>query len=453
MPKGLKSLIQWIWGFSFVRNAGVLGLAELWMAIMLFAQGIIVARWLGPEQYGIAALIMSYPALLFGFFDAKASTATTKFVGEFSIQGRRESALAMCRLGYLVDAGIALLTLVVVAATAGWAESHIVHTPGVAWLMTVYSLAYLFQAFASPSRAVLLLQGRFRSVAVAEGVSTTIGASAVIGLVLYGWGVKGVVFGNMVTWVLSGLVLGALAQQTIRRTWGGSWIRAPWRALQGRKREIIRFLAFTELTELFNLLGKQTDIVILGYFSGPTQAGYYRVAKRMAGVVSVMVKPLQSTLYPRLARQWGGAQFDDLRRTVSRYVFWMGLPLGGLVLLGIPLVPWATVILVGEAYIPSVPVAQLLFATAALWLMFSWLRPLFHALGEVKFLFMNMAFLNVASAIGYLLAAPRWGAVGVGWATLLASSICGFAVGLIYALYRLRRIAESRSKTILDEKA
>jgi len=131
------------------------------MAIMLFAQGIIVARWLGPEQYGIAALIMSYPALLFGFFDAKASTATTKFVGEFSIQGRRESALAMCRLSYLVDAGIALLTLVVVAATAGWAESHIVHTPGVAWLMTVYSLAYLFQAFASPSRAVLLLQGEY----------------------------------------------------------------------------------------------------------------------------------------------------------------------------------------------------------------------------------------------------------------------------------------------------
>jgi len=106
------------------------------------------------------------------------------------------------------------------------------------------------------------------------------------------------------------------------------------------------------------------------------------------------------------------------------------------------------VILVGEAYMPTVPVAQLLFATAGLWLVFSWLRPLFHALGDVKFLFMNMAFLNVASAIGYMLAAPRWGAIGVAWATLLANSICGFAVGLIYALYRLRRIAESRSKTI-----
>jgi len=437
--RGLRGLIQRVGSFSFVRNAGVLGFSELAMAVLLLAQGIVVARWLGPEQYGIATLIMSYPAILFSFFDAKTSTATVKFLGEFSSQGRRDASRAMCRLSYLAEEGIALLTLAVVALTAGWAEARIVHTPGAASLMVIYSAAYLFRAPAGPSRAVLSLRGRFRTMAVAEVVTTAMGTTAVIGLVIAGWGVAGVVIGNMASRILSGILLGVLAHREICSAWGGAWMRAPWRALKGKGREIIRFLAFTELTELFNLLGKQADVVILGYFGGPVQAGYYRLAKKLTGIVSVVVKPLQTVLYPRLAKHAGAGRTDAFRQTLARYIFWVGLPLAGCVCLFLPTVPWVIEGVVGSEYLPAAWPAQLLLLNAASWLAFSWFRPWAQAVGRVQFLFGQVVAVNLICVIGYLFTAAHWGATGLAAATLLGAGVIGPCIGLFGYLRWMRK--------------
>ena len=46
---------------KFVRDVGVLTVANVIVAALSFVQGIVVARWLGPELYGITVLVMSYP--------------------------------------------------------------------------------------------------------------------------------------------------------------------------------------------------------------------------------------------------------------------------------------------------------------------------------------------------------------------------------------------------------
>jgi len=101
---------------------------------------------------------------------------------------------------------------------------------------------------------------------------------------------------------------------------------------------------------IVNLLSKQADIVVLGYFAGPLQAGYYRLAKKVTSLASVLVNPLQAVLYPRLSKQWGEGRRKDFLQTVSRYAFWVGMPLGLVVWLSLPLLPKAVELLVGEAY-------------------------------------------------------------------------------------------------------
>ncbi len=58
---------------KFVQNVGVLMAANFVGVVLSFAQGIFVARWLGPEAYGIAALVMVYPALVYSFFNTRSN--------------------------------------------------------------------------------------------------------------------------------------------------------------------------------------------------------------------------------------------------------------------------------------------------------------------------------------------------------------------------------------------
>ncbi|MFZ8853885.1 MAG: lipopolysaccharide biosynthesis protein, partial [Armatimonadota bacterium] len=74
----------------FVRHVGVLTVANGVGAVLSFVQGILVARWLGPELYGVAALVMSIPSLVYTFFDARSAEASVKFLSEFDARGERE---------------------------------------------------------------------------------------------------------------------------------------------------------------------------------------------------------------------------------------------------------------------------------------------------------------------------------------------------------------------------
>jgi O-antigen/teichoic acid export membrane protein len=288
---------------------------------------------------------------------------------------------------------------------------------------------------ANTSRSVLSVLGRFLDVAWAESLAKLLGVLAVLVLVASGWGVRGVIIGNMVGILAAGIFLATRAFPRITHAWGASWLSASWRHLTGKGREIFRFLVFTELTEFVGLFGKQGDLLILGYFTTPSEAGYYGLAKKLMGLVNLLVQPLQEVLSPRLARCWATAKRGELLQTIRRYVVRVSLPLAGLVCLGLPFVPMLIRLTVGPAYQPAVAATQLLLAAAAIWLAFSWFRPLAYALGAVRFLLMSMALVNGLCVIGFVIAAPRWGATG--------TAVVWFAVGgllshgLWWAYYRV----------------
>ena len=53
---------------TFLQNVGVLTIANFISAALSLVQGILVARWLGPEHYGVVGLVLSYPTFVYAFF-------------------------------------------------------------------------------------------------------------------------------------------------------------------------------------------------------------------------------------------------------------------------------------------------------------------------------------------------------------------------------------------------
>jgi O-antigen/teichoic acid export membrane protein len=403
---------------KFVQDAGILTLANVASAGLNFVQGLLVARLLGPEQYGIVALVMSYPSLVYAFFDARSFTASIKYLAEYHASHDRAQALAVCKLGYAVDVVIACLTFGVLLFTADLAAEHVVHDPALAGLMVLYGAALIPRALVGTSNAILITFGRFPVIASIEIACTVIRVALVVGLVLGGWQVAGVIWANAVAAIVLGVLYAAFAWVLIRRVWGGSFLGASLSSLRGRRRQMFKFLAYNDLNALIAMIPNQLDVVLLGYVRGPTEVGYYKLAKSMAAVIDYLKGPLHSVAYAQLARLSALSRKEALREKVQKLALWIGAPLGVLVMLGAGLVPWALPLLVGEHYIPAIYAAQLLFVGSAVSLAFFWFGPVYLARGHVQQMFLMGATVTVAFALFYPWTVRKWGYIGASVWTL-----------------------------------
>ncbi|MGH7767492.1 MAG: lipopolysaccharide biosynthesis protein [Candidatus Binatia bacterium] len=402
----------------FVRNVGVLTLANFAGAALSAVQGILVARWLGPELYGVTALVMMYPSLVYAFFDVRSVSASVKYLNEYHARGERDRAVAMCQVGYSVDLAVACLTFLVLVLTARWAARNFVHDPAVAGLMVLYGTAFLPRALIATSNAILIALGRFPLIASIEITTNLLRVVLVIGLVLAGWQVAGVIWANAVAAAVTGLLYGTLAWIFIRRSWGASILQGRLKALKGRRREIFSFLAYNDLTVLVGMIPRQLDVLLLGYFRNPMEVGYYKLAKSIANVSGYLLGPLKSVTYGELTRLWGLGQKRAFSLKVRKVAVWVGLPLGLLTLIGAGFMPFALSLLVGEIYLPAVGAAQLLFIGSALALAFFWQRLVFMAQGHVRQLFALNGSVTVIFGLFYPFVIREWGYMGASVWTL-----------------------------------
>lgn len=397
----------------FVRHVGALTAANGINVVLTFVQGILVARWLGPELYGVTALVMSIPAFVYTFFDARSAEASIKYLSEFHALGERQQAAALCRLGYIIDFGVAALAFLSSLLLSSWASRVIVHRPELDWLIIVYACAFIPRSLQGTSYAVLAVQGRFPVIALIGSIATVLRVALVLGLVLAGWNVIGVIWGNTISMSLTGLIYAFYAQPLMRRSWGTiSWFTT-WSVLKGHRRKVISFLAYNDLNALLGMIPKQLDIVLLGYLRGPLETGFYKLAKSFAVAVGQIAGPLQSVTYPELARLWAMQNKIELSQKIKKLAFQVGLPLGLTVASGTILIPFIVPHLIGEAYRPALPAIELLTISSAVSLAFFWLRPVFMATERIHLWLLFTIIVVVSFTIACPLVIWRWGYLGL----------------------------------------
>ncbi len=439
MPTKIRDALRQARGSSLPRRVGPLWAAEVFALVAGLLQLGVVARQLGPGDYGIAVLIMGVPGLLFTLINPQSEEAVVRYVAELSARGDRQAALAVPRLAYAADAVLGVLGVAIVAGLGTWAESHVVKSEGTAGLMVAYAAALGFSASAATSRAVLGSHERFSMVAGLNTISTAVRLGLVLVLVLRGWGVDGVIYGSIAGLVFDGLASGLAAGRELRRSFGGGWVSARLRALGPSRREILRWMLHTELSTLATVVFKEGDVLVLGYAQGPGQAGLYRFARSCTTPAVAAIAPLQRVLYPQLARLSAARDRPALRLTIRRHCLLIGLPLGAAIILALPLADPGVDVLGGGEFDRAVPAAALLLASSAVSAVFYWVRPAYLSCGLTRPLLWISTGVSAATLAGFLVAAPTSGATGVALVRALIAGLLGSLAFALYFVHRWRR--------------
>jgi len=307
--------------------------------------GILIARVLGPETFGLYSVLLTLIAVFDVFRDAGLALT---YVADEKLDDARRGAYAT----------VAILTGGAMAGAMALAEPWLrvwFKFQAEPWAIPVAAAVLLANAFTSVPTAALLKAGRFRETSLSEIVPSAISYVVAFALVWAGWGFEAL----LVQLALRTVLFVAMTNRYAPMPKPG-W---DWHLVGDVFRKSNALLFSNILWTLYNL----ADQILIGRFLTQAAAGFNGVARNLAlRPVEFVTIPLNRTMYVAVSGEPGDRSraAKYLWSSVSVAVLF-ALPLYvGMALFAQPII----LFLYGGAFAGAIPALQIVcgfYATRA----------------------------------------------------------------------------------------
>ena len=352
---------------------------------------ILLARLVGPTDFGIAAQATVYIAIASLLLDQGFSSA---LIQRKQIDPEMPGAIASVNLA--IGAAFTALT---VAIAPVWAS--FMHTRAVTLVLVVLAPILFIRSFAITPRAMLTRSMQFRKIATADAVGAISGGALGLAVAIIWssyWAVVVQLLSTDIIMLLILLRLGAgyrpnLHLRQLREIAGFSW-RAFAAGL------------------LVNSISRNIDNVLVGRFQGATALAFYGLAYRLLLLpVQLATTSVGAVLFPafsRLAHDVSALTAEMARAT--RALAALSLP--GMALVAAA-APQLVLVIFGSQWEPAIPIVQVLaFAGAMQAIYRPSTSPLVLGVGRAKLLLRYAWLTTIVATVGIVAGLP-FGPLGV----------------------------------------
>ena len=303
---------------NLLKNASWLFSGSVATSLFAAAEPVLIARFLGVEQFGLFSLIIAYVGMVNGLIDLKSPEAVVRYVGEHLELGKKEKALSFIKFFYVLDFLVGVLALGTCLLLAGVANDLFIHSEDAFRFTLIYSLSVLVSSINTSSEAVLRIFDRFKTIAFVRTSRTGLRVALVAACLLLGLGIEEI----LVCYVVAAFVFFLMLQITVFRVLKQSgfkrWTTAKTENLGATIREVRPFVLTSTFTGfLSNAFKRQIPVLILGYFTSKEAVGLYRVAAIFSGVGVRLRKPVEDTIYPALVAAQSRGSKEAFSKIVS----------------------------------------------------------------------------------------------------------------------------------------
>lgn len=389
MTTGSKIRSGALW--SFMGNTG--------SQILSFLFGIVLARMLAPEVFGMLLTIQVFTGVA-GFIAGAG-------MGQALVRAKdttRADYDIVFTLQLVIGCGIYAIFFVAGPLIADWYD-----TPLYGDLIRVSALSFLFRPFNNVPASILHREMRFKDMTWVRALSLLASNLACIALAYYGFGVWALILGGMVSPLITIPLFSILAK----------W--RPGLSLDIRRaREVARYGMLVSVTDIIVYLRTRASAFVLSRTLGPAAVGLYNKGESLAGMPNGFIT---GSVYQVLFRALAAEQ-DNLDK--CRYLFFRSIALVavygtpfylGLLWLAEPL----TVGLYGEKWLEA---AGPLFILAFAWPF--WLLDMLSGAVLAAFAWLHREVLSQLASFGFTMAAILlaldFGIEGVAWAIVAAAA-------------------------------
>lgn len=408
---------------KYVVNTSWLALGSFLRLIVGLFIGVFVARYLGPEQYGMLSYVIAFVGLFSVLSSLGLNSIVVKELAKHP-ECRDEilgTAMALRAIGTLLMAGM-IVTVSVLMHQTDMMQILIVIVFAGYFFQVLTVIDWYFQAEVLSRFVVIAQIAQLIVVALATLLMIWLDAPLVMfALVLI---VEAMVLASVLVWFYTREV-GKITLWSVSRIWATRLLKQSWPLI---------------LSGAAIMIQARIDQVMLGEMLGDNAVGQYSVAMRMIEAFAFVPVIICNSIAPEVTK-WklsGEKTYHHGLTNLYRLMFILFL------IVAIPLFFLATPIIVflfGESYQPAGALLAL-FGIRLFFVNFGMVRGLFVTNNELfRYALVTSllgAVINVA--LNYMLI-PDYGAEGAIWATILSFLVTVFFVDAFYSAARVNFMA------------
>jgi O-antigen/teichoic acid export membrane protein len=309
---------------SLARGTALSFGGEIGRIVIVFGYGILIARVLGAENYGVFFLGYTTFNLLALFSYCAVEDALMRFLGALSQREEQHHVRAAIRFAFAISVGLGILFGMLCCVFADELAARVFNKPELAIVLRWLSPG--IPIFAIMTVAVTSLRG-FRIIkpyVAVRKVLLPVLSVALAGVVL--------ALGGSLRELSASYVLAISASTVVALGVLSSFLKrfedAGFKRFESRKFGSYMGLAF--VVNLLLFLFSVIDVGIVGIMRPSGELGIYFAAKRSAQMLPFLLMGLNVAFVPLVAHLHGGKHHDQLGlvfKTTARWMLSLGLPI------------------------------------------------------------------------------------------------------------------------------
>ena len=390
---------------------------------MSFVSTVVLARWLGPEEFGLVGMITVFIAIGAAIMDSGMSASLIRMK---DAQEKDYSTVFILNLGL----SIAFYLLIFIGAPL---IATFYKQPVLTDLVRVYALSFIIGALSAVQLAILNSRMQFKRIMKQNMPGTIIGVVTGITLGHLGFGVWSIVVMYLTTQMVQSLVL---------------WIRSDWQPAFEFSSERAKFhFGFgykLMLSGLLNTVFQNIYNIIIGRFYSVRELGYFERSKAFNDYpVNILTSVMTKVTYPLLASiQSEKIRISQVYRKIMRLAFFVTCPLMfGAAAIAYPLFD----LVLGKEWIAGVPYFQILCLSSIFYPVHAFNLNVFKVYGKSE-LFLKLEIIKKIIIVIGLFIGFQFGILGLVW----SSVICNYLALFINTHYSADMINYSGKRQFLD---
>lgn len=390
---------------------------------MSFLSTVVLARWLGPEEFGLIGMIAVFVAIGSTIMDSGMSASLIRMKDP---QEKDYSTV------FLLNLALSSAFYLVIFVGAPFI-SDFYGQPVLTDLVRVYALSFIIGSFSAVQLAILNNRMEFKRIMKQNMPGTVVGVATGVTLGYLGFGVWSIVLMYLTTQTIQSLIL---------------WIRSDWKptfAFSGERAKFhFGFGYKLMLSGLLNTVFQNIYNIIIGRFYSVRELGYFERSKAFNDYpVQISTTVMSKVTYPLLS----GIQEDKERisavyRKIMRLAFFLTCPLMfTAAAIAYPLFD----LVLGSEWIAGVPYFQILCLSSIFYPIHAFNLNVFKVYGRSE-LFLKLEVIKKIIIVIGLFIGFQFGIMGLVW----SSVICNYLALFINTYYSADMINYSGKRQFLD---
>ena len=277
--------------------------------VILAVGAIIVARLLGPSNYGLYTLTVTIPTLLVAVSDAGMNSALIRLPARVRSEGNRARANRLIRLGFLLKLAISTVAFMICYFGSATIATTVLNRPELAPFIQLASLMIVFQAIFEATNNSFIGQDLMQYSAGTQTMQAILKGTLGPAFVYIGLGITGAISGYVLALAAAGATGAAIlfTRHARSSTQTTDLASMEIRALLGYGLPLY-------LASILSVFLSQYQSIVLAHFASNVEIGNFGATWSFTSFMAILVYPISTSMFPMFSKMDPKNQRSDLAR-------------------------------------------------------------------------------------------------------------------------------------------